>query len=94
MRQVLSLWIAAVVLAAILLVVYLDRGRVRVEGQNAPATVLVAKQLIPQGTPGALVVSQSMYARTTLTAEEVEVGAISDTSVGALLRQTSSPASN
>jgi hypothetical protein len=78
MRRVLPLWVAAVVLAAILLVVYLDRGRVRVEGQNAPATVLVAKQLIPQGTPGTLVVSRSMYAPTTFPPEEVEVGAISD----------------
>jgi SAF domain len=78
MSRVLSLWIAAVVLAAILIVVYLERGRVRVEGQNAPATVLVAKQLIPQGTPGTLIVSQSMYAPTTLPPAEVEVGAISD----------------
>jgi hypothetical protein len=78
MRRVHPLWIASVVLAAILLVVYLDRYRSRVEGENAPATVLVAKQLIPQGTPGRLVASQSMYAPTTLPPEEVEVGAISD----------------
>jgi hypothetical protein len=67
-----------VVLAAILLVVYLDRYRSPVEGENAPATVLVAKQLIPHGTPGTLVTSQSMYTPTTLPPEEVGVGAISD----------------
>jgi Flp pilus assembly protein CpaB len=74
----IALGIGAVVLAAILLVVYLDRYRARVGGENAPTPVLVAKQLIPQGTPGTLVASQSMYAPTTLPQKEVEVGAISD----------------
>jgi hypothetical protein len=78
MRRVHLLWIGSVVFAAILLFVYLDRYRTRVEGENAPATVLVAKQLIPHGTPGTLVVSQSMFSPTTLPPEEVEVGAISD----------------
>ena len=40
--------------------------------------MLVAKQLIPAGTPGSLVASQSMYAPTTLPQKEVVVGAISD----------------
>ena len=48
----IALGIGAVVLAAILLVVYLDRYRARVGGENAPTPVLVAKQLIPAGTPG------------------------------------------
>ena len=74
----IALGIGAVVLAAILLVVYLDRYRSRVAGENAPTPVLVAKQLIPAGTPGTLVASKSMYAPTTLPAKEVEVGAISD----------------
>jgi Flp pilus assembly protein CpaB len=74
----IALGIGAVVLAAILLVVYLDRYRSRVAGENAPTPVLVAKQLIPAGTPGTLVASQGMYAPTTLPAKEVEVGAISD----------------
>ena len=65
----IALGIGAVVLAAILLVVYLDRYRARVGGENAPTPVLVAKQLIPQGTPGTLVASQSMYAPTTLPRE-------------------------
>ena len=69
---------AAVVLAAILLVVYLDRYRSRVSGENAPTPVLVAKQLIPAGTPGTLVASKAMYAPTTLPRKEVEVGAIAD----------------
>lgn len=76
----IALGIGAIVLAAILLVVYLDRYRARVGGENAPTPVLVAKQLIPQGTPGSIVASQSMYAPTTLPRKEVEVGAIADPS--------------
>ena len=54
----IALGIGAVVLAAILLVVYLDRYRARVGGENAPTPVLVAKQLIPTGTPGSIVASE------------------------------------
>ena len=74
----IALGIGAVILAAILLVVYLDRYRARVSGENAPTPVLVAKQLIPAGTPGTLVAGRTMYAPTTLPRKEVEVGAIAD----------------
>jgi Flp pilus assembly protein CpaB len=74
----IALGIGAIVLAAILLVVYLDRYRSRVGGENAPTPVLVAKQYIPAGTPGTLIASGPMYAPTTLPNKEVEVGAISD----------------
>lgn len=76
----IALGIGAIVLAAILLVVYLDRYRSRVSGENAPTPVLVSKQLIPKGTPGTLVASQSMYASTTLPRKEVLVGAVADPS--------------
>ena len=76
----IALGLGAVVLAAILLVVYLDRYRARVGGENAPTPVLVAKQLIPTGTPGSVVATNSMYAPTTLPQKEVEVGAVSDPS--------------
>jgi Flp pilus assembly protein CpaB len=76
----IALGIGAVVLAAILLVVYLDRYRSRVSGENAPTPVLVAKQLIPTGTPGSIVATQQMYAPTTLPQKEVEVGAVADPS--------------
>ncbi len=76
----IALGIGAIVLAAILLVVYLDRYRARANGENAPTPVLVAKQLIPRGTPGTLIASQGMYAPTTVPRKEVEVGAISDPS--------------
>jgi len=74
----IALGIGAVVLAAILLVVYLDRYRDRVGGENAPTPVLQANRLIPAGTPGSLVASQGMYTASTLPQKEVVVGAIDD----------------
>ena len=74
----IALGIGAVVLAAILLVVYLDRYRDRVGGENAPTPVLQANRLIPAGTPGSLVATQGMYTSTTLPQKEVIVGAIDD----------------
>ena len=76
----IALGIGAVVLAAILLVVYLDRYRARVGGRNAPTPVLVANRLIPTGTPGSVVATNAMYAPTTLPKKEVEIGAIADPS--------------
>jgi Flp pilus assembly protein CpaB len=74
----IALGIGAVVLAAILLVVYLDRYRARVSGRNAPTPVLVAKQTIRAGTPGTIVASGGMYVPSTLPRKDVVVGAISD----------------
>jgi len=74
----IALGIGAVVLAAILLVVYLDRYRARVSGENAPTPVLVANRLIPTGTPGSIVATNGMYTATTLPQKEVEVGAVAD----------------
>src|SRR5262249_39724720 len=76
----IALGIGAVVLAAILLVVYLDRYRARVSGKTVPTPVLVAKQLIPQGTPGSVVASNGMYQASTLPADQVEVGAVASPS--------------
>lgn len=72
----IALGIGAIVLAAVLLVVYLDRYRARVGGENAPTPVLVAKQLIPRGTPGNAIASTQMYAATKLARKDVEIGAI------------------
>jgi len=72
----IALGIGAIVLAAVLLVVYLDRYRARVGGANAPTPVLVAKQVIKKGTPGSIVAGQVMYQATTLPKQEVVVGAI------------------
>ena len=69
----IALGVGAIVLAAVLLVVYLDRYRARVGGANAPTQVLVAKQVIQKGTPGALVASQLMYQAQLLPRKEVDV---------------------
>jgi Flp pilus assembly protein CpaB len=74
----IALGIGAVVLATVLLVVYLDRYRARVGGRNAPTPVLIAKRLIPKGTPGSLVASGGMYVPTTIPRKEVVAGAITD----------------
>ena len=74
----IALGLGAIVLATILLIVYLDRYRARVGGNNAPTPVLVAKRTIPAGTPGTIVTQQLMYAPTTLPKKEVEEGAIAD----------------
>ena len=79
----IALGVGAVVLAAILFATYVwDRNRPhRIYGLNAPVPVLVAKQLIPKGTPGVLIASQpAMYAVTTPPPKEIEDGAISDPS--------------
>jgi pilus assembly protein CpaB len=77
----IALGVGAIVLAAVLLVVYLDRYQSRVRGANAPTPVLVAKQLIPEGTPGSVVATRAMYQATTLPQKDVEVGAIADPSL-------------
>ena len=72
----IALGVGAIVLAAVLLVVYLDRYRARVGGANTPSPVLVAKQVIQKGTPGDVVQRQLMYEATTLPRRDVELGAI------------------
>jgi Flp pilus assembly protein CpaB len=74
----IALGVGAIVLAAILLIVYLDRYRARVSSENAPTPTLVANRLIPKGTPGSIAGSASMYTATTLPAKEVKVGAVTD----------------
>lgn len=71
----LNLGIVAILLAASVIVTY-DR-HIRADG-NATTPVLVAKQLIPKGTPGTLVRSLGMSVLTALPRREVEAGAISN----------------
>ena len=49
-------------------------------GEHACCPVLVAKHLIPKGTPGRVVATKGMYASTTPKPWEVEDGAIADPS--------------
>ena len=77
LRRVLwiALGVSAVVLVALIVHLYLDRSPTRVNGGGGPGgfgtPVLVAKKLIPKGTPGALIASQPMYAATSLPMNEI-----------------------
>jgi len=73
--------IAAAVLAAILLLVYLSHYRNSVKGSTEAVTVLVAKRLIPKGTTGTSLATNNLYVVTTIPKGQLEVGAISDPGV-------------
>ena len=74
----LALGIGAALLAAILLVVYLNRYRSSVNSENAPTPVLVAKNLIPKGTSGTIIAKKELFQVATLPKDDLKVGAISD----------------
>jgi Flp pilus assembly protein CpaB len=68
----------AALLAAVILLVYLNRYRESVSDSSAPQTVLVAKSLIPKGTSGVLVGQKELFQAASLTGEQVKEGAIVD----------------
>jgi pilus assembly protein CpaB len=70
--------ILAAVLAAIILVLYLNRYRASVRSAGTPVTVLVAKGVIEKGTSGQVVATQDLYRTSTLSKSEVADGAITD----------------
>src|SRR4029079_9239121 len=74
----LALGIGAALLAAILLVVYLNRYRSSVDAQNAATPVLVAKNLIPMGTSGTIIAKKELFQVANLPKDDLKVGAISD----------------
>lgn len=74
------LGVAAAVLAAIALVVYLNQYRNSVKTNAAPVRVLVAKKLIPQDTGGAVIASTGLYAWHSYAKADVPTGAFVDTS--------------
>jgi len=73
--------VAAAVLAAILLLVYLSHYRNSVKGSTEPVTVLVAKRLIPKGTSGASFAAKNLFVVTTIPKGQLKLGAISDPAV-------------
>jgi Flp pilus assembly protein CpaB len=74
----LALGIGAALLAAILLLVYLNRYRSSVDAENAATPVLVAKNLIPKGTSGTIIAKKELFQVASLPKDELKVGAISD----------------
>jgi Flp pilus assembly protein CpaB len=72
------LGIAAAALAGIVLLVYLNQYRNSVNTVAAPVTVLVAKQLIQQGTPGDVVGTSKWYQTSSIPKGQVRTGALTD----------------
>jgi Flp pilus assembly protein CpaB len=72
------LGVAAAVLAAIALLVYLNSYRNSVNSKNQAISVLVAKSLIQKGTPGAIVGTTSLYQVTSIPKKQVKDGAFVD----------------
>jgi Flp pilus assembly protein CpaB len=70
--------IGAALLAAILLVVFLSQYRNSVNQAGEGVTVLVAKRLIQQGTPGDVVGSLDLYANVKVRKSQLKTGAIID----------------
>ena len=74
----IALGIAAALLAGILLLVYLDRYRESVAGENAAVSVVTAKNLITVGTSGTIIGAKELYDLKPYTRDEVKLGAITD----------------
>ena len=74
----IALSIMAAVLAAVILVTYLNRYRDSVKQSGLPVTVLVADGLIEKGTSGQVIATEELYKRTTMPKGEVVDGAITD----------------
>ncbi len=72
------LGIAAAVLAAILLLVYLNSYRDSVNGDNTPTPVLVAKAFIPKGTSGTVIGTKQLYQGAEFKRKDVVAGALAD----------------
>jgi Flp pilus assembly protein CpaB len=74
----IALSIMAAVLAAVILVTYLNRYRDSVKQSGVPVTVLVANGLIEKGTSGQVVATEDLYKTTAMPKGEVVDGAITD----------------
>jgi Flp pilus assembly protein CpaB len=76
----LAVGVLAAGLAAILLLVYLNRYRNNLDQQNAAVAVLVAKSLIQKGTPGDLIGTKSLFQATSVPRQQLKTGALTDPS--------------
>jgi Flp pilus assembly protein CpaB len=74
----IAVGVIVAVIAAVLLIVYVSRYKSSVDSTAAAVPVLVAKNLIPKGTPGAVVQTKQLYQNTSVPEDNVQSGAISD----------------
>jgi Flp pilus assembly protein CpaB len=70
--------IGAAALAAIVVFVYLHNYRNSINSAAAPATVLVAKNLIQKGTPGNIIGQTHEFQVASIPRRELQLGALSD----------------
>jgi Flp pilus assembly protein CpaB len=68
----------AAIIAAIAVWVYVDHARSSVRNEGLPATVLVAKSLIPKGTPGEAVATSELFQVQSVRESQLREGAIAD----------------
>ena len=71
----------AAILAAVVLVVYLNRYRHSVTSSDQPVAVLVAKALIPQGTSGDVVGATDLFETVKTPKSQVKIGAVTDPAI-------------
>jgi len=74
----IAVGVGVAVIAAILLIVYISRYKSSVNSTGAPVPVLIAKSLIPKGTPGSAVQTKGLYQSTSVPRDKVQPNAISD----------------
>jgi pilus assembly protein CpaB len=79
-RGSLLLGAAAAVIAGIILLAYLHSYRNSVNSSAAPATVLVAKKLIPKGTPGDIIGTSNQFQVASVPKGQLQLGALTDPS--------------
>src|SRR5215210_5662227 len=72
------LGVAAAVLAGLVLLIYLNRYRESVAAGDAPTTVLVARKVIEQGTPGAVVGNRRWFTTAQIARDDIKEGALVD----------------
>ena len=77
-RATVVVGIASAALAAIVLIVYLNRYRESVTVSAQPLTVVVAKRLITKGTSAAVIASQGYGDVLTIPRDQVKTGAVAD----------------
>ncbi|MDP9262386.1 MAG: Flp pilus assembly protein CpaB [Actinomycetota bacterium] len=77
----LAVGVLAAGLAALLLLVYLNRYRQNLNQANAPIAVLVAKRLIPKGTPGDVIGTKALFQATSVPKAQLKDGALTDPAV-------------
>src|SRR5258708_30987404 len=70
----------AAVLAMAIVLVYVHNYKSSVKSSGAPASVLVAKSLIPKGTPGSQVAQSHLFQVATIRVSQLRNGALSDAS--------------